>query len=153
MKRRPDRAKKLGFWELSANKTAYELYAHLKPGDKVAITTRFGGQYVEPYVTALEERGLKVRVITNQSAVEDFCFLLSAKKELTGTLKSTFVKWAALLGDMEHVELYYLNYPERERDESWSSTNMTDPRFKRIQVKQYNSEEQEQLDRNNIALE
>lgn len=125
----------------------------MNPGDKVAITTRFGGKHVDPYVTALKQRGITARVITNQSAVEDFCFLLSAKKELAGTFKSTFVRFAALLGEMERVELYYLNYPGRKRETLWSSANMTDPHFKRMQVKQYNSEEQDRLERENTLLE
>jgi hypothetical protein len=35
----PKVGKLKGFEELSPNKTVYELFAHLHPGDKVAITT------------------------------------------------------------------------------------------------------------------
>jgi hypothetical protein len=103
----PNRGKLLGFEELSPNKTAYELFAHLRPGDKIAITTRFGGKHVEPYVSALNERGLNVRVVDGQSGTEDFCFLMSAQKELVGTSLSTFSRWAAYLGHMKRAN--YLN--------------------------------------------
>lgn len=76
------------------------------PGEKVAITTRFGGTHVKPYIQALERRGLQARVVEGQSGVQDFCFLLSAQKELVGTRKSTFVQWAAWLGGAKQVELY-----------------------------------------------
>lgn len=137
-------ARKKGFEELSPNKTANELFRHLRKGDKVAITTRFGGKHVEPYVSALEERGLQVRVIHGQSAVEDLCFLMSAKKELVGTIKSSYVRWAAMLGDMERVELYDMQDPKRK---TLSHPNFTDPRLKRrFVIKEYNSEAQDAVD-------
>lgn len=144
---RPSRGRRMGFEELSPNKTADELFGHLQRGEKIAITTRFG-KHAQPYVSALERRGLKVRVISNQSDIEDFCFLMSAKKELVGTYKSTYVKWAALLGDMKRAELYDLRYPEREkRNCDFSGLNFTDQRLRnRIVVKQYNSEAQDELE-------
>ena len=66
---------------------------HLSPGDRVAITTRFHTKDVQQYVTAMESRGLIVRVISGQSDIEDFCFLLHARKELIGNVVSTYVKW------------------------------------------------------------
>jgi hypothetical protein len=75
----PNRSKLKGFKELSPNKTAYELFAHLHPGDKVVIMTWFGGEHVQPYVSALIERGLNVHdMIDGQSDTEDFCFLMIA---------------------------------------------------------------------------
>ena len=76
--------KQKGFEKLSPNKTAYELFAHLEPSDKVVIMTRFGGKHVQPYVSALKERGLQVCVIEGQSDTQDFCFLMNAQKELVG---------------------------------------------------------------------
>lgn len=144
--RRKNFARKKGFEELSPNKTANELFAHLKPGDKVAITTRFGGKHVEPYVSALEQRGLRVRVIHGQSGVQDFCFLLNAKKELVGTKKSTFLELAALLGDMERAELYDMQDPKKKKDDS-SYPTFTHPVLKkRIVIKAYNSEKQDEVE-------
>lgn len=76
--------KKKGFKELSPNQTAADLFGHLKPGEKVAIVTRFSAKQAKPYTDALEQRGLKVRVIEGQSGTEDFCFLMSAQKEIIG---------------------------------------------------------------------
>lgn len=139
----PKVGKRLGFEELSPNKTAFELFGHLNPGDKVAITTRFGGKDVEPYVSALQGRGLQVRVIEGQSGTQDFCFLMSAQKELVGSLKSTFVTWAAYLGDMKRANLYRVISPNT-RTKSFSPFNWTHQRLKnRVFTSEYNSEEQD----------
>jgi hypothetical protein len=74
----------------------------------VAITTRIHDHRVAAYVAALQRRGLEVRVISNQSGVEDFCFLKKARKGLAGNIVSTFTKWAALFGDSERADLYML---------------------------------------------
>jgi hypothetical protein len=97
-----------GYQELDPNSTAELLFAHLRPGDKIAIVSRFTDS-VQPYVKALESRGLSVRVIRNQTSVEDFCFLQSSKKELVGAKMSTFVNWAAVLGEAEQSRLYSVN--------------------------------------------
>jgi hypothetical protein len=102
---------------------------------KVAITTRIHNPRVQDYVHALEELeledttttettntntqeekgdvhrrrhrgGLKVRVVAGQSGVQDFCFLLSAEKELVGSVTSTYVRWAAILGKAKVAKLY-----------------------------------------------
>ena len=78
------RWKSLGFEELSAQKIANELFAHLQPGDKVAIAShqRVGNtKPLEDVVDALEARGLSVRVTNHTSGVVDFCFLKEAQKE------------------------------------------------------------------------
>lgn len=101
----------LGFEEMGANQTARDLFGHLRPGNKVAITTRFGVESAAPLVRALEARGLTVRVVANQTGVEDFCFLKSAQKELIGIAKSTFFRWAAFLGNCKTVRMYKLDSP------------------------------------------
>jgi hypothetical protein len=103
-------AKALGFTELTPNQTAYELFQHLMAGDKVAITTRFQTPEVLEYVEALQGRGLIVRVVEGQRDIEDFCFLRKAQRGLAGNVVSTFVKWAAFLGQAEHVQLYVLEH-------------------------------------------
>lgn len=138
----PRKGKVKGYEELSPNKTASDLFAHLNPGEKVAVTTRFGGDNVAPYVSALEERGLHVRVIENQTGTEDFCFLMSAEKELVGTLLSTFAAWAAYLGDMKRANLYRVESPNT-RKISYASFNWTHAHLKgRVYSESYKSEEQ-----------
>jgi len=63
----------------------------------VAITTRIENKLVTDVVKALEGRGIKARVITRQSGVEDFCFLLKAKKELAGMARSTYAQFATMI--------------------------------------------------------
>jgi hypothetical protein len=125
------RAVGLGFEELNPNRTADELFGHLQPGDKVAITTRFNNAVTKLYVQQLERRGLKVRTITGQSAVQDFCFLIKAEKELVGNLVSTFTLWAAVLGNAKIARLYICNKNDKNIMRSgmivnWTDTDITD---------------------------
>jgi hypothetical protein len=111
---RPIVSKELGFEELSPRRTAEELFSHLQPGEKVAITTRYyseeaNNSAVDEIVRRLEERGLQVRVVKDQNPVEDFCFLKSAAKKLVGVQRSSFCKWAALLGNATISRLYVLD--------------------------------------------
>lgn len=108
-----------GYQELDPNSTAELLFANLRPGDKIAIVSRFTDN-VQPYVDALESKGLSVRVITNQTSVQDFCFLQSTKRELVGAKMSTFVTWAAILGDVKQARLYAVNSTwTRKRGKGW----------------------------------
>jgi hypothetical protein len=108
-----------GYQELDPNSTAELLFANLRPGDKIAIVSRFTDG-VQPYVVALENRGLSVRVIRNQTSVQDFCFLQSTKRELVGAKMSTFVTWAAVLGDAEQARLYAVNSTwTQKRGKGW----------------------------------
>jgi hypothetical protein len=130
----PKRGKKLGFEELSPNQTAYELFRNLHTGDKVAITSRFSTDpSLQPYVDALVERGIQVRVIANQSPVEDFCFMMHAKKELVGNAESSFVLWAGYLGNSAKVRLYSINSPARRTsifaDRVFKYYNWTNPKL------------------------
>lgn len=99
------------FDEASPNQTASQLFGHLQPGDKVAITSRYINNLTLDYVRALEHRGLQVRVISNQTGIQDFCFLKRAQKELVGSSMSTFARWAAILGDAQRVQLYVTDTP------------------------------------------
>ena len=145
----PNLGKRLGFEQLSPNKTAQELFGHLKEGGKVAITTRFGTDFVQDYVGALRARGLQVRVISGQTDVQDFCFLMEAQKELVGLFQSTFVRWAAYLGrNITKARLYFINSPARRArlgEDSWyEDFNWTHPILKeRMSLERYKSEEQD----------
>lgn len=87
-----------GYEELAPEQVANELFAHLNPGDKVAIASRFSDDFrTQMIVDALEKRQLRVRVTEPRSGVADFCFLLYAQKELVGTAKSLFLFGLAYL--------------------------------------------------------
>jgi hypothetical protein len=55
----------------------------------------------------METRGnVTARVVAGQSGIQDFCFLYSTQKELAGSVTSTYVKWAAILGNARVAKLY-----------------------------------------------
>ncbi len=131
----PYNFKRYGFEELSPNKTADELFRDLKVGDRIAITSRFASDpVVQSYVDRLSLRGIQARVVEGQSGVEDFCFLMSAKKELVGCAESTFVAWAGYLGNADKVRLYSIDSPARRRrhgNNVFTHFNWTNPQLKR----------------------
>jgi hypothetical protein len=106
----PSKGRRFGFEEMGPNQTARDLFGHLQPGDKVAIVSRFTD--VDTFIQALERQGLKVRFIQGQTGVQDFCFLMSAQKELVGPGISTYFFWAAIMGNATKIRSYYLDTPE-----------------------------------------
>lgn len=149
----PKRGKKLEFEELSAQKIAYQLMGNLKEGDKVAITTRIFSDSVEEIVTALRGRGLRVRVISGQSGVEDFCFLQKAQKELVGMVRSSFVLWAAYLGNAKQVRMYNVDslFTRNVKEAGGVRRNIfnwTHPEMQRVKYETYKSEELEDMEGN-----
>lgn len=125
--------KSRGFEELDPQRVATQLMGHLKRKQKVAMTTRFDTEpIVEEYRSAMEEQGFQVRVVTNQTGVQDFCFLLRARQELLGVAKSTYARWAAYLGDAERVQLYALdNVGSKDFTEQTMRFPWTNPEFRR----------------------
>ena len=105
----PKKGKLKGFEELSPERVGTDLFGHLHRGDKVALTSRIQNLQTQEYVDALSARGLQVRLVTNQTGVEDFCFLASAKKELAGMTRSTYVGWAGILGNASKVWSYSID--------------------------------------------
>ncbi len=103
------RAYDMGFAELSPSKVAKEVFGTLTSGNRVQITTRIFNQKARNYAEALQQRGINASVVTDQSAVQDFCFLKLARKEVVGSARSTFVMWAALLGDAHDIRLYHVH--------------------------------------------
>mmetsp|Transcript_43428 Transcript_43428/g.85291 ORF Transcript_43428/g.85291 Transcript_43428/m.85291 type:complete len:286 (+) Transcript_43428:3-860(+) len=115
LKQEAHRAKRMGFEELGPVQAAAELFGHLEPGNKVAIVSRYADDPdVRLYVAALEKRGLAVRVISG-SGLQDFCFLLSAEKEIVGVSISTFVFYAGILGNAKRVRVYSIDSPEKRQ--------------------------------------
>lgn len=105
----PTRGKRKGFEELSPERTGSDLFGHLHRGEKVALTSRLQNPQTQEYVDALNSRGLQVKLIANQTGVEDFCFLASAQKEFAGMAISTYATWAAVLGNATKVWLYSID--------------------------------------------
>jgi hypothetical protein len=139
------RAYEMGFAELSPSKVAVELFAHLRPGNRVQITSRTFNQNARNYAEAFEGRGINASVVRDQSAVQDFCFLKQAQKELVGSARSTFVLWAALLGNAQTARLYHVdNRGLRARHpDFWErfTHNFTHPRLRdRIFFELYRAE-------------
>lgn len=102
----PKKWNSYGFHEADPMQAANDLFGHLHEGDKIAIVTRFGGTSAQSYVDAFEARGLKVRVVDGQDGPADFCFLMSAKKEVVGMFLSTYLMWAGYLGNATRVIAY-----------------------------------------------
>ena len=103
------RAYEMGFLELSPEKTSTELFKKLQAGAQVKITTRIVNQKARNYVEAFSSRGINATLITDQTAVQDFCLLKRTSKELVGSARSTFVLWAALLGNVKTARLYHVD--------------------------------------------
>jgi hypothetical protein len=96
----PRKGKQKGYEELSPNQTVSQLFGHLPPGSKIAMTSRIVDHpMTQAYVDAFERRGFQWRILSsNQTGVQDFCFLQSSQRDLAGMARSTFVRWAAILG-------------------------------------------------------
>lgn len=140
------RAYDMGFAELSHTKVSNELFSNLQSGDHVEITTRIYNQKARNYAEALVERGINASVVTDQSAVQDFCFLKRAQKEVVGNARSTFVMWAALLGNARRARLYHVdNLGLRQRHPNfWErfSYNFTHPSLRdRLTFELYHADE------------
>jgi hypothetical protein len=144
----------LGFEELSPNKTADELFGNLKAGDKVALTSRFADN-AKAYMNALNRRGIVARVIAGQSGTQDFCFLMSARKEMAGMLMSTYAIWASLLGNATRARLYTVKSQSRVKrfgDNWFVSHNFTNPELRhKIVYEGYLDEEMEKLEKQEAA--
>lgn len=97
-----------GFEEVSPNNTK-AFFSHLVAGDKVVIVSRQKDGAVKEYVQVLQDLGLQVRVVSQSTGVQDFCFLQQARKGFVGGAVSTFARWAALLGNAETIQLYVVN--------------------------------------------
>ena len=101
----------------------------------IAILSRFKNSVLNEYAETLRHAGLSVRLIVNQTAMEDFCFLKSAKRHMIGSAQSTFFGWAALLSDSAIVTAYSIDSPTRrmykENNEKplWTHYNWTNPKL------------------------
>jgi hypothetical protein len=147
----PRKGKRWGYEELSPNKIATELFGHLQKGEKIAFTSRFPRDFVLDHIQALEARGLQVRLLEGQNPTQDFCFLLSARKEYAGFTMSSYAIWAGYLGNATKARLYSVKSPNRitrlGEDGYFFRYNWTSPFLKnRVFFELYSSEEQDEID-------
>jgi hypothetical protein len=150
-----------GYQELSPYKIAYEIFGNLQAGDKVAITGRFAHKEISDsnsttsqIVSALESRGLVVRVVDNGGSMEDFCFLKETKKELVGMVMSSYVRMASILGNANMARLYIVDSPLMrnahktdniaEKFNFTKNHHLTNPKFlSRIRFEVYSMEQKD----------
>jgi hypothetical protein len=101
--------KSTGLEELSPHKVATEVFSTTKGRTKtsIAIATRFPGRKAsQEYFDALKQEGFTVQWLTVKDAMsgspppamQDFC-AMRRTMELVGMARSTFVVWAAFLGN------------------------------------------------------
>lgn len=148
LKEMPRKGKSYGFEELSPRKMAHELLKQLEKGNKVTLVGRVPDG---DYTNAMQERGLNARYMTGQSPTQDFCFLMSATKEMVGYTMSSYAIYAAYLGNATKARLYSLKSPERLERLGTSGYfyhyNWTDSVLKdRVAFEIYNSEEQDEIE-------
>jgi hypothetical protein len=148
----PRKGRRKGYEELSPDKIAQKLFGHLQPGDKIAFTSRLPANLMTNYTLALEARGFQVRIIEGQNPTQDFCFLLSARKDFAGCATSSYAVWAAYLGNATTSRLYSVKSPDRiallGEEGYFLHCNWTDPTMKgRVIFEEYNSEEQDEVDK------
>lgn len=129
----PRKGLQKGYQELSPTDVAQKLLAHLPAGSKVALVTRYANDAVA-YQHALQQRGLQVRRIVNQTGVQDFCFLMQTQKEAVGLARSTFFWWAAaVLGQADTVRAYSVDSPAKRASGTavWDQYPWTHPELQR----------------------
>lgn len=102
----------MGREELSPHKIANELFGRLTPGEKVAIVGKhYEDSKMQEISLELEAAlDLNVRIIHNNFDYEDFCFLRKAQKELVGSVRSNFLKWASYLSDAKIIRWYIVDH-------------------------------------------
>jgi DNA-directed RNA polymerase subunit L len=94
-------ARDVGFDELSPDQVVPFLSNELEVGGSIAIVSRFPDHnFTLSYQKALMDAGYRTRIIKEQTGIQDFCFMLQSQHELVGLLTSTYVWWAAELGNM-----------------------------------------------------
>ena len=126
------------------NRTAQELFGHLPRGSKIAMTTRIPNKASQEYIQTFQSYGFQARLITDQTDMQDFCFLKSSQQELVGMARSTFVQWAAYLGHpQQQSRLYWVDSNHSQsrrllRDEK-EQAHFTRPELtKKIKFEWYN---------------
>ena len=72
----------------------------------MAITTRIHDNATERCAIAFREKGINARIVSNQTGIEDYCFLTRSEKETIGGVVSTFSRWAMILSPAKSTTFY-----------------------------------------------
>ena len=143
----PRIARKRGFGELSPEKTVKELLKNHLQGDKIAVLSR-SASFGQLYVDQMLSGGLDARLVETSNGEQSFCFLMSGQTEIIGLSKSSFMRWAAYLGNASKTRFYSLKTPERTSISSFIEFmmyNHTNPKLRdKFSSELYNSEAQDQ---------
>jgi hypothetical protein len=103
------------FVEVTPYTAANALFLNTSTDHPIAISSRFPNR-VDQYVQALQKRGISSYYVDGQrTGMEAFCYLLQAQYELVGMYQSTFVRWAALLGNATMNRSYLLDQKPLEQ--------------------------------------
>jgi hypothetical protein len=94
---------------------------------KIALVSRYPDQ-LDDYVEMLQGAGWTVRVISNQTTMQDFCFLRHTQYRLIGSVRSTFFWWAAVLSSYDN---------DNDAATRTSTTSSTPPVHNKLQVWAY----------------
>jgi hypothetical protein len=141
---------KMGFEELSPNKTANELLSNHQRGDKIVVLGRFA-KFGQEYVDSMLAVGLDARFVETRNGELSFCFLMSGQDETVAYSSSSFGIWAAYLGNASKARLYSLKSPariKRRGDNYFARYNFTNPTLKeKISFELYNSEAQDRVEK------
>jgi hypothetical protein len=137
MEEMPGAWRRVGYEELSPSKIANEVFGHLHAGDQVAVVGRWmpdrENERLQNVVHALRKRGFQVRLITGQTPVQDFCFLMNAQKELVATGMSSYSYWAAWLGNTSKVRRYQVDSLSTRKKRGGQKPASYEPRIKDVE--------------------
>jgi len=114
-----DLPRKIMWWggaELKPQQSAEMLSSALPPETRIALVAgRANRDRIVSYANAFRNHSFRVREIAGQSAIQDFCFLAHARAGLWGMERSTYARWASLIGGelLKNATIYGVNYPGR----------------------------------------
>ena len=136
--------------DISPNKTVKELLKNHQRDDKFAVLSRYPS-FGQLYVDRMRSEGLDARFVETVNGEHSFCYLMSGKNEIVGTVKSTFMLWASYLGNASKARLYVLRTPKLAAKTGGVESqiyNYTHPTLKgKIVGEVYNSEAQDLVEK------
>jgi len=133
------------FIELSPQRTAQHLFGPVMTSDtdndrpkghgaasssqdRIRIVSRYP-ENLGPFSDALRAVGYNVTLSSPQRGVEDLCLLMSTRRELVGSIRSTFTRWAAILGNATSNRLFTVR---RKPDNGIDAANWTPGSVQRL---------------------
>jgi len=142
----PRRAKQKAFDELPPNQTVLQLfekphsaknYSNENAGtsEKIVMTTRVHNEEARSYIEAFQRFGWNARIEDHRTGTQAFCFLRQTKQDLVGFVRSTFLVWAALLGNASQVRFYSMNTTESQSVLGMNSAEVIGYKWKRPELR------------------